>query len=141
MSIPIVCHTPDGVSQTTIAGNSLEQTVRTLLAGGAWEAQRDKELMRGGDAVAVAITKVIGDKGLSGQEIGLTLDLINIAFSDVSRISESNRSESKGRRNDNGDGGAAFHSRRQRSKLRRQGERDHRDLLSDARPNRDPEIG
>jgi hypothetical protein len=108
MSIPIVCHTPDGVSQTTIAGNSLEQTVRTLLAGGAWEAQRDKELMRGGDAVAVAITKVIGDKGLSGQEIGLTLDLINIAFSDVSRISESNRSESKGRRNDNGDGWRRF---------------------------------
>jgi hypothetical protein len=81
-------------AKATDPDDPLESTVRTLLAGGAWEGQRDKQLIQAGDRVAVAIAKSLGDRDdgdVSDLEVGLTLDMLNISFSNVSLIAHSSR--------------------------------------------------
>lgn len=60
---------------------SLQDAVRTSIFGGISEGQRVKELQRGGDAVAVAITKVVGDTPLSESQLEITLDVLEQSFS------------------------------------------------------------
>ena len=66
----------------------LEKTVRVVLFGALWEGQQTKEMRRGGDATAVALTKVIGEKNLGDNEVERALDILQAAFSDLSWVSD-----------------------------------------------------
>ncbi|MGO9239661.1 MAG: hypothetical protein ACLQBJ_02535 [Bryobacteraceae bacterium] len=65
---------------------ALEQTVRVSLYGVGWEGQRVKEMRRGGDAVAVALTKIIGEKILDDKQVEVALDILQTAFADLSAV-------------------------------------------------------
>ena len=43
-------------------------------------------MRRGGDAVAVVLTKVIGEQDLTGQQVEQALDILQAAFSDLSWV-------------------------------------------------------
>ncbi len=66
---------------------SLEQTIDTAVYRGLWEGFAEKQWRRSGDAVAVALTKVISEKPLDRGQVETVLDILRSSFYDLSQVS------------------------------------------------------
>lgn len=66
--------------------DALEKTVGVCLSGVGWEGQRVKEMRRGGDAVAVVLSKIIGERNLDNQQVEVALGILQTAFADLSAV-------------------------------------------------------
>src|SRR5258708_34656926 len=67
-------------AQTT-ANSSEEATVKRIIESGGYWGIDDKQLGRMGDAAAVAVTKVIGTKNITAQDIEMVLIVLHLSFS------------------------------------------------------------
>ena len=76
-------------SQGQTPASGLEETVRVMLYSSMWEGRQVKELRRGGDAVAVALTRVIKDNDLTSHEIEVVLGILKESFFDLASVAES----------------------------------------------------
>ena len=65
-------------AQTTVP--TVEQEIQRTLDSGVYYGITAKHISRIGDAAAVALTKVLGDKSVKGTEIRLALIVLNDAF-------------------------------------------------------------
>ena len=65
---------------------TLEQIVGTMVFRGIWEGGGEKELQRGGDAAAVALTKVVCETNLDQTQMDIVLEILKSSFSKLSWV-------------------------------------------------------
>jgi hypothetical protein len=65
---------------------TLQQTIEKFIYGGFREGFGNKQIRRGGDSSAVAVTKVVSDRVLNDDQIEDALYILDMAFSDPGLI-------------------------------------------------------